>query len=196
MNNKIQQHHIDWRCPPTDVMKDKMGRWRTKSLFAEVPTRGQVENGLLPVYSLQEEDRWWTVPDYSPISPGEEIWLPSAYLIYLSSTDEYEASLKLVGSTKAWEKMVVNSKWFTEGLGYYKTLEEWREDMRQRDEWIAKKALIQAAQEGNAAAAKSLKEYSKKKQTAGRPKKEKEPENNEEKIENLFENVIGLKGRK
>ena len=54
---------------------------------------------LLPIYSMRDTE-------YNE--------LPSAYLIYMHSIDEYDAATKLVGSLKHWRKLLA-ATWFMEG---------------------------------------------------------------------------------
>lgn len=98
--------------------------------------------------------------------------------IYLSCTDEYEAAQELLGSWSHWKKLC-GLDWFMKGKVYnqdtgarYEGLEQWREEMRLRDESTNKRILQQMAQEGNVAAARYLNETARKQTgTKGRPQK-------------------------
>lgn len=135
MDNKF----TDWECP-LDKMKGGNSIQLTEGLFYE--TLQMKNKADEAVYTLQDRDRGNT---------------PSAYLIYMSSVDEYEAALKLVGSMRHWRKLS-NLKWFKEGRTDYgfDGLNQWRLDMEARDQSSAKKQLIVAAEEGNVAAMKSI----------------------------------------
>lgn len=188
-NPFITETHKNWTCP-IDNMKDSVGRYRTLSLFYEC--LGQAQKGkLTPIYSLSNRDK--TLKDGT--------FYPSAYLIYMSSADENEAAIKLVGSLQHWRKLVDNTPWFLEGSKIwewtgFEGLEQWREDMRARDESIAKAWLMQAAADGNVQAQKQIYSMSQGKKPAGRkPKvKDKAPGTEEEAAINELYNskVVGF----
>lgn len=123
-------------------LKDVRGHKRTKSLFIDHK----------PDITLNET--FYTLRDY------EREGYPSAYIIYMTSVDEAEAAMKLVGSMAHWEKLC-NLKWFLEGYSPvgHRGIESWRRDMAARDETSAKKSLIQEAEMGNVTAAKALHQY-------------------------------------
>jgi len=120
-------------------LKGENGMFLTEGLFYETSP-----NKKYAMYSLKEQ------------SHDEENY-PSAYKIYMESTDEYEAAMKLVGSMQHWRKLC-GLKWFLEGRveAGHTGLNKWREDMRMRDENIAKKVLLEKAKEGDIQAAKKL----------------------------------------
>jgi hypothetical protein len=104
------------------------------------------------------------------------ITYPSAYLIYMDSVDEY-AAIKNLGLTKThWDKLC-GLKWFMDGVQLnpdYQLagLNKWREDMRDRDSSKAKRALLEAIDNGDTSAAKFLyTETTKSTKAAGRPEK-------------------------
>ena len=129
-----------------EILIDQAGRCRTESLFTEViqpPSRAKYD----PLYSLKCHD-----------SRG----LPSAYLIYMSSIDETDAAMKLVGSMHHWRKLT-KLKWFMvgrPGTGF-DGLEMWREDMALRDQSESKRVLLQLCKEDNVTAARALDKLSK-----------------------------------
>lgn len=93
--------------------------------------------------------------------------------IYLEQADEYEAALALVGTWAHWEKLC-KSKWFMEGKdGNYRGLNDWREEMRLRDESSTKRILQKLAKQGNVTAARYLNETAKKTDTKGKGRPEK-----------------------
>ncbi len=96
----------------------------------------------------------------------------SAYEVYMSSVDEYEAAIKLVKNRVHWKKLC-ELDWFMNGFPEKNIsgLKEWRKDMALRDASTAKKVLLEQASEGNVTAAKTLLESSNKSNKAGRPKK-------------------------
>lgn len=97
---------------------------------------------------------------------------PSLYLLYMQCVDEWDfISKHLNGSTTHWEKLC-ETHWFMEGRPEhnFKGLRKWREDIRMRDESLAKSILMQEARDGNVTAAKALGDLSKGFKKAGRPK--------------------------
>lgn len=123
------------------VLKDNRGAAKTQSLFLEKQPY-KLRKKYPPLYSLTEEER-----------EG----LPSAYQIYMHSTDEYEAAMKLVGSMRHWRKLCV-LEWFMEGIKekLFEGLNQWREDMRMRDASEAKSHLRKAAKKGDTSSARKL----------------------------------------
>ena len=124
-----------------DILIDQSGRCRTESLFTEViqpSSRAKYD----PLYSLKCHD-----------SRG----LPSAYLVYMSSIDETDAAMKLVGSLHHWRKLC-KLKWFMTGRPGtgFEGLECWREDMSARDQSESKRVLLQLCKEDNVTAARAL----------------------------------------
>lgn len=110
----------------------------TKALFFEWH-----DDEVSPLYTLKDQ---------------ECNGLPSMYQIYIHSTDEYEAAMKLVGSIRHWEKLC-GSKWFMEGVGApagHRGLKAWREDLILRDRSRAKAMLVQEAEKGSVTAQKIL----------------------------------------
>lgn len=119
------------------VMNDTNQNY-TKALFIEWR-----EEDVQPLYTLKDQE--WQ-------------GLPSMYQIYINSTDEYEACMKLVGSVRHWEKLC-GSKWFMEGIGApagHRGLKAWREDMILRDRSRAKAMIMQEAENGSVTAQKIL----------------------------------------
>jgi len=132
---------MDITSDKTDL-RDVRGHWRTKSMFIDHK----------PDTSLNET--FYTLREY------EREGYPSAYIIYMTSVDEADAAMKLVGNMSHWEK-ICKAKWFMEGYSPvgHRGLESWRRDMAARDETSAKRSLIQEAEMGNVTAAKALHQY-------------------------------------
>jgi hypothetical protein len=118
----------------------KMSR-RTESLFKETIQHTSAKN-YTPVYTLRDYER-----------DG----LPSAYLIYMSSVDEREAALKIVGSLAHWRRLCA-LKWFLEGRAgtQFEGLRQWRKDMADRDASEAKRVLLKQCSADSVAAARAL----------------------------------------
>lgn len=119
-----------------------------------------------PVYTLKQE---------------EFKGLPSMYKVYMDSTDEYEAAIKLVGNMKNWGKLV-NSNWFMKGdpIHGHEGLTVWREHMRMRDASSAKRELHKKMKDGDTTAAKAVLAETKVKASVGR-KNKKNAESTEDK---------------
>lgn len=181
--------------PDMSILVDSSGRRRTRSLFLEAynqytnKVRGSVD--LEPLYCLRDRGR-----------DG----LPSAYQIYMASTDEYEAAMKLVGSMEHWD-MLCSRDWFMEPSKITRGLLQWRQDMQRRNASIGLKTTIQNAKKGDGASARKLLDISetdlgisKTKTGPGRPSPRKEREEEERKraeeeeeqaLEELYARVRG-----
>jgi len=85
----------------------------------------------------------------------------SLYGLYMECADEYDFAMTHLGSLNTFEQFL-ETKWFTEGHRAHRGIEAWREDMRARDESIAKKALMLAVKDGSIQAANKLFDISKK----------------------------------
>lgn len=136
---------------------DKSNRPRTESLFLET-CRYQTARKYDPVYTLRSYER-----------KG----LPSAYQIYMSSINEYEAAMKIVGCMRHWRKLC-SLKWFMEGIEeqQFDGLAQWRIDKAAKDQADALHLLKENAENGNVTAQRTLLEASKQAKEVGRPKKE------------------------
>lgn len=119
---------------------DRRGALKTELLFQETIKPDRLEN-YQPLYTLREYDSD----------------LPSAYKIYMSSVDEYDAAQKLLGSMRHWRRLC-GLKWFMEGIPQlgFDGIKSWRQDMEMRDKSAAKKLLKEKAEEGNVSAARAL----------------------------------------
>jgi len=167
----------------TETFKDTRGSLRTKSLFYETITVDAIAAGWRPTYSIRESNK--------------KTELPSAYRIFMSSVDEYEAALKIVGSLKHWRKLC-ECTWFMEGdkPRNFDGLIQWREDMRLRDASLAKRQLVASAKEGDASSSRKLLDISYKEgkeAVVGRPKKVKpkdtKQDDNQSRIEKLHASI-------
>ena len=133
----------DYSVPGADLseMRSSGGAHRTESLFNEV-IQAVTRAKLKPIYSLRDYD-------YKGY--------PSAYQIYITSIDEREAALKLVGSLSHWRKLC-KLRWFMNGKPecQFEGLAQWREDMAARDATEAKRVIIEQCRENNVPAARAL----------------------------------------
>lgn len=134
------------RSADLSVLKDKMGRYRTQSLFLETIKRDQLESGYSPLYTLREH---------------ETDGLPSIWQIYMHSDTEFSAAIKIVGSIRHWHKLT-DSEWFNEpkpsqvGGLYLPGLKEWRGYKEEADKAMARATLLAKAAAGDTGAAKAI----------------------------------------
>lgn len=158
-------------------LRGKNGAYLTQGLFYEY-NRGGGSSNNEPIWTLRPED----FKGY-----------PSLYQIYMASVDEYDFVMKTFGNMSHFRKLC-ELDWFMEGHQFAQGtrldgLRHWREDMRLRDESIAKKQLAEEAKNGNVTAMKALHETAKKANTGtikesrsqnpnkkGRPSKDKPQE--------------------
>lgn len=146
---------MTWDVRETNTKLLSNGTRLTQGLFYEFYN----SNEEAP-YTLKERD----------ITKGDKHYV-SLCRVYLESADEYEAAMRLVGSWAHWQKLC-NLQWFMKGMPQFgfEGLESLRETMAARDRSLARKKLIEAAEQGNVTAAKAILE-SAPKQKAGRPQK-------------------------
>lgn len=123
-----------------DDYYDRRGALKTELLFQETIKPDRLEN-YSPMFTLKENDTD----------------LPSAYRIYMGSTDEYEAAMKLLGSMRHWRRLC-GLKWFMDGIPMsgFDGLLSWRKDMELRDKSRSKKQLMEAAEAGVVSAQRAL----------------------------------------
>lgn len=105
METKTEQfNYIEW--PHRDregIQAAGNYKYMTDSLFVE-----RAPDPTTALYTLQEHEVF---------KHGK--WYPSAWMIYIHSTDEYDALRKLVGNVKHWEALK-KTVWFKE------VLEQWQ----------------------------------------------------------------------
>lgn len=121
------------------LLLDSQNRMRSANLFLETTDN---PDKYAPMYSLRDHD-------------GNG--LPSAYLIYMTSVDEYDAATKLVGSMRHWRKLL-DATWFMEGNPKkgFEGLLQWRQDMQERDASAGKRSLMSQAKKGDTSAARKM----------------------------------------
>lgn len=132
-----------------------MNRWDIRS--TDIPLRGgnniMFTQGLFyefgnpdAVYTLKGED----------VTKGDRTYT-SLPKVYMESSDEYEAAMRLVGSMQHWRKLC-SQAWFLNGIDVhsFEGVKQLREDMSARDKSIAKQQLMAAAHEGNVTAMKTI----------------------------------------
>ena len=165
--------------PEADMLqlRDSRNVRKTETLFEETITKSSRER-YEPLYSLKEQEK-----------RGK----PSAYKIYINSTDETEAALKLVGSLAHWRRLC-GLQWFFLGdeAMQHEGLVQWRKDMEARDRMVAKKQLQKMAEEGSVPAAKKLLDEAGGEGKRGRPAKTKgKAKEKDSKVSSLHKDIFG-----
>ncbi len=131
------------------------------------------------VFSIRKLFRELSTPSmrkkYPPmftLKPYDYKGLPSAYRIYMESTDEFEAASKLVPNMKTWDQLK-NASWFLNGdvAHSFDGLVSWRRHMKDRDNSLAHKALLEKAENGDVTAAKAIIAHNKVTAPVGRKNK-------------------------
>jgi len=129
--------------------KSSQNSWKTKTLFYDMCGVAAREKHQ-PPFTLHEID-----------ITKEGVEYKSLYKIYMAALDEYTFVTETLGSMSHWEKLQ-KSVWFREGYRQHRGVAAWKEDMRLRDESLARKVLLTAAKEGDVSAAKKLFDMTKK----------------------------------
>lgn len=129
----------------------------------------KLTQGLFIEFQNSEDTAPYTFKDFD-VAKNERVYV-SFSSVYLDSTDEYEAAMRLVGSWKHWQKLC-QLKWFTEGLPQFnwEGIESLRATMSARDRSLARRELLKATEQGNVTAAKAVLE-GKEIKKQGRPQK-------------------------
>lgn len=135
------------------LLKDKMGRYRTASLFREAYTGG--EGDLAPLWSLKDKDHKNELPS-----------LRRAYIASLDPT-EYTIALQALGSWAHWEKLR-RLNWFSEHVDL------WQEELEVALRSSAVLEAIDSSRSGKTrfSAAKWIAEGGYKGSKRGRPSKD------------------------
>ena len=137
----------------------------------------RMSNNILPTqalfYEFGNKDALYTLKARDVQKDGK--LYRSLYKLYMESVDEHEAALRFVGDLGHWRKLCSLS-WFLDGAPHFswEGLKQMREDMAARDKSLAKRQLLEAAQEGNVTAMKVVYGESPK-QPVGRKAKERTP---------------------
>lgn len=124
--------------------RTKNGHFAPAAIFLEAPSRTE---HMEPFYTLQEFD-------------DEERDLPSAYQIFMDSIDEYEAAMRIVGSTRFWDRLC-RSSWFmkptpTNPVPGFDGILSWRQDKLAMQQNKVRRILLDKAEEGDVAAARKI----------------------------------------
>lgn len=128
------------------------------------------------VYTLKGED----------VTKGDKTYI-SLPKVYMESSDEYEAAMRLVGSMQHWRKLC-SQAWFLDGIDVhsFEGVKQLREDMVARDKSIAKQQLMAAAHEGNVTAMKTIYGESPTK-PVGKPRK---GQNNNKQADDITRSIV------
>jgi hypothetical protein len=147
--------HENYKVPEDAVLRSVQNHKLTQGLFVEFGTE-------TAPYTLKEKNHRGRV---------------SMYQVYMASTDEYEAAQKLLGSWSHW-KFLCELTWFTEGAPEHghSGLNAWREEMKLRDQSLARQILRERMDDGDISAAKKVYDEAKgvkSRGKVGRPTKDK-----------------------
>lgn len=110
---------------PKAPLKDKMGRWLTKSLFKEF--QYQAMEGIFPLFTLSDKD------------DGD---IPSLYRLYMEASDipEYTFAKTYLGSWEHWMRLCESS--------FFKPhISAWRKELEVKVRAEALNTIIQVAKD-------------------------------------------------
>lgn len=141
--------------PRTGVQSGGNNAYVTRSLFLETAP------------SDKEKDALWCMAEHEIWAHGR--WYPSAWKVYIYSTDEYEALRRICGNVKQWTYI----KEMFEKVGRGHILEAWEAEQGLIQKSILRRNLMTAAADGKVGAAKMVMEMIDGKAKIGRPKKDK-----------------------
>lgn len=114
---------------------------------------------LIGIADREEQEPAFTIQEFDIEKGGKKY--KSLYKLFMESVDEYDFATTHLGGLHVWEQLV-STNWFYNGYRAHRGVEAWREDLRARDESLAKKAVMLAVREGDINAAKKLWDKSKK----------------------------------
>ena len=136
-------------------------RYLTRSLFLETAPEANKPEAL------------WTMAEHEVFAFDR--WIPSAWMVYIHATDEYDALRKLCGNVRQWEHI----KGMFEKVGRLHILESWQMEQAAYQRSKLRETLLKTATtpggSGSTAATKMLLQLIEAPQR-GRPKKKKESE--------------------
>lgn len=156
MKDRPKFDYASWPMAPAEGFKSEGNNlWCTQSLFLETTRHSPGGIHPAPLYTLGDVEKW---------SDEWGIWVPSARMIYVYSSGEFDAMRKLAGSFKGWQALC-SLKWFNNELINWQA--EWK--MREANE---ARTLLKSHAGVTASAAKALWDDAKG-QAKGRPKKAK-----------------------
>lgn len=134
-------------------------KYATRSLFMETAPDDRAPDAL------------WCISEHEIFAYGK--WYPSAWMVYIHATDEYDALRKICGNVKQWNHIVIFLEKWRKGL-----LESWQQEQAFLQRSKLKETLTRGALSGDpgyTAAAKMLLTMIDGPRKRGRPSKAKEP---------------------
>lgn len=151
--------------PRDGIQTPGNNKWATRSLFLET---AEVE---------WEPGAMWCLSEHEIFAHGR--WYPSAWMIYIHATDEYDALRKICGNVRQWEaikRMHVHAR---KGSFEDTILADWQAEQAHLQRSALKLALMDGVQKmgpGYTTAARTLLQIIDGGKPVGRPKKaKKEP---------------------
>ncbi|MDY0087128.1 MAG: hypothetical protein RBS78_01020 [Coriobacteriia bacterium] len=163
--------------PREGVQAAGNNQYLTRSLFLETASTKE-----------QEALALWTMSEHEVFANGK--WYPSAWMVYIHATDEYDALRKICGNVRQWEHI----KAMFEKVGRAHILEAWEAEQRYLQKSrvraaLEKTAIVPGAPGQTAAAKMLLAMVEGKGRGPGRPKQEK-PNPESEKAKSAAEEAI------
>ena len=140
MGFTIDNEEVRWDVRQQELaLKGANNVMYTQGLFYEFGDKGAI-------YTLKSDD---------VIRDG--VKYVSIYKVFMESSDEYEAAMRITGSMAHWRKLC-SLTWFTDGIDIHswEGINQARIDMQMRDKSEAKKKLLEAVQAGNVTAMRTL----------------------------------------
>lgn len=124
-----------------------------------------------------------------------ERWYPSAWMVYIHATDEYDALRKICGNVRQWDLI----KAMTRPTSFAAKLELWQAEWAYLQRAGIRKTLLDnalAGAPGYTTAAKMLLSMLDGKNPVGRPKKKKVEKDDSAEVDADFDRVVNLFGPK
>ncbi len=181
MSDRKADTRVLWKDTMTNQWShfyNAKGRFAFRKMFYEMHPTEESREAMPPLFTLK---------------PHEHNGLPSAYEVYMSAVDEYDAATKLVPNMKMWD-MLASTGWFLNGQRVFEGLAVWRKHMMQRDASLARATLLEKTRNGDTTAAKAVLAETKVKAPVGRkPKKTAQEEASDNRIKNFKLKAVGSK---
>lgn len=154
-------------------------KYATRALFLETAERDMKPQAL------------WCLAEHEIFAYGR--WFPSAWMVYIYATDEYDALRKLCGNVRQWEHI----KAMTQPKVFANHLEKWQAEQAYLQKAMIRKTLLDnaiAGAPGYTTAAKMLLSMVEGKNPVGRPKKVKPVKDETTDVEADYDRVVNLFG--
>lgn len=159
MPSKPEFDYANWPdAPRVGFRHDGNNNFATRALFLET-----CEDFSMVQYTLTEDAKW---------CPEVQRWLPSAWMIYIHSSDEYEAARRIAGNVRGWEAikgmtLPWRGKFITQILPDWEAEQIFLQKSKLKRELLAS---IRAGRPGIAGAARMVLQIIEGKNPVGRPK--------------------------